>query len=262
MPLHLLTTLLLAHRYQLCNFTCADGEQWLTCRSEKCTPRLPEDMCRDGSEPTLNTTEGTTASDEAGLKVTGPQECAEVFEVTTPPGSFAERCEICLNVATELTTLWHQAVEDSMQSKIPPSAACAEATKRAEQWLPQVRTCRYHPPACEAVMAAARESVCPHLWGIRRGAGGGAAGGAAMSGSWAMERAVRKAQVELCGSIATHRDKSGVDDALVCPQPRDIGARVMAISAVVATCIVAAQLSCGVYWKLTPTPGSRHGRGQ
>ena len=31
-----------AVRYQVCNFTCPDNSTWLSCRSEKCTPRLAE----------------------------------------------------------------------------------------------------------------------------------------------------------------------------------------------------------------------------
>ena len=34
---------------------------------------------------------------------------------------------------------------------------------------------------------------------------------------------------------------SGVDDAMVCAVPRDVGARVMAVSAVVATAVLLAQ---------------------
>ena len=55
------------------------------------------------------------------------------------------------------------------------------------------------------------------------------------------------AQRELCGMLATQRNGSGVDDALVCPHPRDVGARVMAISAVIAGAVIAAQLGLGVY---------------
>ena len=45
-----------AARYQVCDFTCAEpaNASWLACRAEKCTPRLPEDLCSeypsDGSD--------------------------------------------------------------------------------------------------------------------------------------------------------------------------------------------------------------------
>ena len=52
---------------------------------------------------------------------------------------------------------------------------------------------------------------------------------------------------ELCGALATQRNGSGVDDALVCAPPRDIGERIMAICAVIATALATAQLAMGTY---------------
>ena len=249
MTLLLLPAALLAHRYQLCNFTCADtNETWLACRSEKCTPRLPEDFCVDGNEAALYGADGEKATDEAGVRVSGPQECAEVWEAPLP-GSFAERCDLCMELASELTMLWHaeEREKSAVAAGAPPvaveedaglavddaSRVCAEAAVRAEALLPTVRTCRYHAPACAAVLSAAKEHACPQLWALRRGGG--------------TERAVRQAQRELCGALATQRNGSSVDDALVCPHPRDVGARIMGISAVVAGVVLALQMRLGVY---------------
>ena len=80
-----------AHRYALCHFSCVGAktnETWRTCRSEKCTPRLPEDLCADGNEPALLDASGLEATDEAGVRVSGPQECADVYDAPLP-GSFA-----------------------------------------------------------------------------------------------------------------------------------------------------------------------------
>jgi hypothetical protein len=52
---------------------------------------------------------------------------------------------------------------------------------------------------------------------------------------------VRERQQRVCGDMMTQRNGSDVDAALVCPVPRDVGLRVMAISAVVASLIFAAQ---------------------
>ena len=86
-----------APRYQVCDFTCAEpaNASWLACRAEKCTPRLPEDLCADGSEPTLTPEPG--AKEGEGRAVAGPSECAEAGVPAL--GSFAERCELCLSLA-------------------------------------------------------------------------------------------------------------------------------------------------------------------
>ena len=86
-----------APRYQVCDFTCAEpaNASWLACRAEKCTPRLPEDLCADGSEPTLTPEPG--AKEGEGRAVAGPAECAEAGVPAL--GSFAERCELCLSLA-------------------------------------------------------------------------------------------------------------------------------------------------------------------
>jgi len=92
-----------AARYQVCDFTCAEpaNASWLACRAEKCTPRLPEDLCSDGSEPTLTPEPG--AKEGEGRAVAGPAECAEAG--ATALGSFAERCELCLSLAQSAINL-------------------------------------------------------------------------------------------------------------------------------------------------------------
>ena len=253
-----------AHRYALCHFSCVGAntnETWRTCRSEKCTPRLPEDLCADGNEPALLDASGVEATDEAGVRVSGPQECADVYDAPLP-GSFAERCDLCMGLVGELRGLWYEATqaaaeeepppvaeqpaaameapaevgdgdgEGSSAATTPPSAPCAKAAARTAALLPTIRTCRYHPPACEAVLAAARERACPQLWEMR------------VSG--ATERAVRAQQRQLCGALVTQRNASGVDEAVVCPHPRDVGERVMGICAVMASVLLAAQVSIGI----------------
>ena len=96
-----------AARYQVCDFTCAEpaNASWLACRAEKCTPRLPEDLCSDGSEPTLTPEPG--AKEGEGRAVAGPAECAEAGVPAL--GSFAERCELCLSLAQSAINLARQA---------------------------------------------------------------------------------------------------------------------------------------------------------
>ena len=92
-----------ATRYQVCDFTCAEpaNASWLACRAEKCTPRLPEDLCSDRSEPTLTPEPG--AKEGEGRAVAGPAECAEAGAPAL--GSFAERCELCLSLAQSAINL-------------------------------------------------------------------------------------------------------------------------------------------------------------
>ena len=92
-----------AARYQVCDFTCAEpaNASWLACRAEKCTPRLPEDLCSDGSEPTLTPEPG--AKEGEGRAVAGPAECTEAGAPAL--GSFAERCELCLSLAQSAINL-------------------------------------------------------------------------------------------------------------------------------------------------------------
>ena len=180
------------------------------------------------------------------MRVSGPQECADLHDAPLA-GSFTERCDLCMHLAGALGPLWHEATtieaaatadgrgEEGAEgvAEGPAARVCAEAAVRAEALLPTVRTCRYHPPACHAVIAAAREHACPEVWAMRR--------------AGATERAVRARERELCGLLATQRNGSGVSDALVCPHPRDVGARIMAICAVVASVLLAAQARLGVY---------------
>ena len=233
----------LAARYQLCNFSCPQNEeQWVACRSEKCTPRLPEDACADGNEALLLPAFGlgeAAADDKAaaaavtdGFPVSGPQECESLLaERTAPPaGSFQERCELCMGVVGEAVKIVRLALSGEGAATLQsgePATVCDEALARIEATLPTVRTCRLHPPACAALLAAVRERACPQTYEQLL---------EATSAS-----SLRAAQQSLCGEMMSQRNGSGVDDALVCPVPRDIGARVMAISAVVATCLFVAQ---------------------
>lgn len=275
MPLlALLPAVLLSHRYQLCNFSCpsstgdteataASATSWLACRSEKCTPRLAEDACADGSEAKLLAIDGKSAPDD-GLAVAGPQECEELFAAAVTPdndkpaapvgddvqeeaagsavsapasaalrlGSFDERCGICMGLAVEANRLWTIAAAEGPAATLALAGSaeqlCGPAAANIElEQLPTVRTCRLHPPACAAVLAASSAHACAEAWEMLTG-------GASAS-------AVRAAQQARCGALMTQRNGSGVDDALICPQPRDVGARVMAISAVLAVAIFGAQ---------------------
>ena len=113
-------------------------------------------------------------------------------------------------------------------SSSPDEAAlCSDATARIAEVLPTVRTCRLDPPSCDALVQTVREHACPETWRLLD---------AGTSSS-----AIRTAQQNLCGELMTQRNGSGVLDALVCPVPRDVGARVMGISAVVGTVLFVAQ---------------------
>ena len=226
----------LAARYQMCNFSCTGSEeQWVACRSEKCTPRLPEDACADGNEATLVPVFGETDAAADGFVVTGPQECDTLlFEDSdqrlVPSGSFQERCELCMGVVTEAIRLVHLALSMSSQKMTESSGAdevCDQAAAEIERTLATIRTCRLHPPACALVVRSAREAACPKTYTQLI---------AAVSTS-----SVRADMQSYCGQLVTQRNGSDVTDATVCPVPRDVGARVMAISAVVATSLFIAQ---------------------
>ena len=90
-----------------------------------------------------------------------------------------------------------------------------------------MRTCRLDPLSCDALVRIVSERACPDTWRLLDA---GTSSGA-----------VRTAQQNLCGELMTQRNGSGVPDALVCPVPRDVGARVMGISAVVGTLLFVAQ---------------------
>lgn len=116
-----------AARYQVCDFTCAEpaNASWLACRAEKCTPRLPEDRCSDGSEPTLTPEPG--AKEGEGRAVAGPAECAEAGVPAL--GSFAERCELCLSLAQSAINLARR-------------AACVDMHAARQPCRSPCRTCR------------------------------------------------------------------------------------------------------------------------
>ena len=237
-------TVALAAPYQLCNFSCGDGEtaqRWLACRAEKCTPRLPEDACSDGNEAVLHQAavvdvgerlDGAVAAAAAaapasttnGLALGGPQECGALR--LPHVGSFGERCDLCMTLVGEAVKLARLRDANALR-EAGAAALCDEAAALTEATLPTMRTCRLHPPACATALAAARERACPDTW-EKLVAG-------------ASSSAVRAQQQQRCGELLTQRNGSGVDDAMVCAVPRDVGARVMAVSAVVATAVLLAQ---------------------
>lgn len=214
-------TLLLAHRYQLCNFSCPGGNNWTACRSEACDARLPEDLCADGSEATL--------ADEKGLAVSAPQECTEMWNVSAI-GSFAERCDVCMGLLGEVNTLW---LKRERHAELVASAErlCSAAAERVASLLPTFRTCRLHASHCEQVVATSRDEACHSVFSMLSQPGGQSASSSA----------VRKEQQQLCGRLMTARGGSDVEDATVCAKPADVGARLMTITAVAATVLFTAQ---------------------
>lgn len=232
----------LGARYQLCNFSCASNdERWVACRAEPCTPRLPEDACSDGNEATLLPSFGESDA-STGFAVAGPQECETLLQsegeasasvsspAPVPIGSFQERCELCMGVVGEAVNIIRLGLSSDGRQALKEGGSavtCEQAAARIETTLPSVRTCRRQPSACASVLAAARERACPPTFEQLL--------------SSESTSIVRAAQQTLCGELMTQRNASGVDDATVCAVPRDVGARVMAISAVVATCLFAAQ---------------------
>ena len=116
-----------APRSQVCDFTCAEpaNASWFACRAEKCTPRLPEDLCVDGSEPTLTPEPG--AKEGEGRAVAGPAECAEAGVPAL--GSFAERCELCLSLAQSAINLARRAAFVDMHAVPQPCHSRAAAVR-------------------------------------------------------------------------------------------------------------------------------------
>ena len=174
--------------------------------------------------------QGVAASDAAGasgLDLGSPQEC-DAFQVPRL-GSFSERCDLCMSLIGEAVKLVRLESEQDGAALRSGGAAslCDRALGVVESTLPTVRTCRLHPSSCAAVLAAAREHACPEAWEQL------------MAGS--STSSVRAQQQQRCGELLTQRNGSGVDDAMVCAVPRDVGARVMAVSAVVATAVLLAQ---------------------
>lgn len=214
-------------RYQVCDFTCPEpsNASWLTCRSEKCTPRLPEDFCPGGQEPTLTPEPG--AKEGEGRAVAGPAECAEAGAPVL--GSFAERCELCLSLAQSAINLARRELTPDELAELGASALCERAGRDVASLLPTVRTCRMMPTACTEAVAEWQNSTCPLVFEpLTQGA--------------SMGQMMSTQQTE-CGLLLSQRAGSGVHEAEVCPALRDIGGRIMAISGVVAAALFAAQLS-------------------
>jgi len=196
--------------YYTCNMTCPGGETWSVCRSERCaTPALAEDACADGSEPAATTE-----------LVPGPLACAPL-----PAGSFAERCVICVGLArAALDAARHDAACDDAVALCAQAATAAAATE-----LPTYRTCRMDPEGCASLLAQLSESTCQRAAVlIAQGAGRAAV--------------LREAQ-RVCGEELRQRHNTTVSEAMVCEAPRDIGFRVMAISASVAAAVLSAQVA-------------------
>jgi len=213
-----------AVRYQVCNFTCADtNSSWLTCRAEKCTPRLVEDLCPDGSEPLLAQEPG--AKEGEGKAIAGPEECVEAGVPMT--GSFAERCELCLQLGQSAINLAKRDLGPAELTALGAEALCERASSEVVSLLPTVRTCRMMPTACTEAVAAWQNSTCPLVFEPLTQ-------GASMS-------QMMSAQQAACGVRLSQRAGSGVHDAEVCPALRDVGGRIMTISAVVAAALFVAQ---------------------
>ena len=217
----------LAIPYRICTFTCKDGDEpvtWKSCRTEKCTPRLPEDLCADGSEPT----EASAGAKEGdGLALAGPLECAR-HEVAIA-GSFAERCDLCLQLTQAAVDLRRRVLSADELEALGAAGLCARAAATVAEGLPTVRTCRLDGDGCRGLLASFENSTCVRAYEqLVEGAGSGSV--------------VRAAQ-EQCGALLTARAGSKVDAATVCPANRDIGTRVFAIAAAVAAALLAAQLS-------------------
>lgn len=227
-------------------------------------------MCADGSEPTLI---GDENGDGSGVKVTGPLQCEDIFsknaaaatataaaadvegevsdaastagpdglravptstEAALRVGSFDERCNLCMDLVGEVSRLWTVAVRESSDPPGDATQLCSAARRMMEErMLPTIRTCRYHPPACAAVLDATIERACGETWRLLQSN--------AEQGSASQIRAVLEQQRQTCGALMTQRNGSSVEEALVCPYPRDVGARIMNIAAVLALFLFAAQ---------------------
>jgi hypothetical protein len=216
-----------AVRYQVCNFTCPDNSTWLSCRSEKCTPRLAEDLCTDGSEPTLAPEHGGVKEGE-GRAVAGPDECAEAG--ASAVGSFAERCELCLRLAESAINLARRGeLTPAELGALAAAGLCERAARDVASVLPTVRTCRMMPTACTDAVAAWQNSTCPLVF-------------KPLTQGTSMGQMMSAQQTE-CGLLLTQRADSGVHEAEVCPALRDVGGRIMSIAAVVAAALFAAQMT-------------------
>ena len=161
-----------------------------------------------------------------GTPVSSPAQCAELWTVPLF-GSFSERCDLCMALLGEVSNLWQSGTRPSELETAATALCTAAAAKVTAEIVPTIRTCRLHEAACVRLVNDAREQACPSTWADLRA-------GAALG-------SVRSRQQQLCGAMMTQRNGSGVEDALVCPVPRDVGFRVMTISAVVAATVFFAQ---------------------
>jgi len=191
--------------------SCSDGEAWSTCRSQRCiSPAMPEDLCADGSEPVANIE-----------SISSPAMCAERG---LPAGAFAERCSICTAIAREALAAARRRVDGGALGLCSLAANAVIAVE-----LPTFRTCRLDPDRCTDFVAELTTSICPQIASlIEQGAG--------------RTTVLREAQ-RFCGDKLHLRHNTTVVEATVCEAPRDMGMRVMTISATIAAMVLAAQLA-------------------
>lgn len=251
--------LLVSARYHACNFTCTTSAgtatHWVACRSEKCTPRLPEDTCHDGAEPSLehpspygsllDGPDGCVVAARSLRAVDALRKASTATDTSSSPqppplpapvpGSFAERCEICMGVSRGASSLARHAAAGA-----PPGAAelCDRAAAEVRALLlPTVRTCRLAPEVCAALLDASRDEACAASVGELRA--GGSAGG------------VLRRQQKECGALAATRRGSGLEAAF-CEAPRDVGVRVMIIASMVMAAVFALQCHKAVWLAVWP----------
>lgn len=201
----------IAARYQKCEFSCAGDPlptNWTQCRTERCTPALPEDMCPDGSEPEVLSSESVL-----------PLDCP-----VQPAGSFAERCGLCLGLARAATLAGMRGTIDLADGH---ERLCQAAREQTESLLPTVHTCRLHPYGCGSLLDDLQNSTCVRVW-------------EQLSGG-ARQSAIMWQQQQQCGELLSLRSGSGVSEAELCAPPRDMGSRVVLLSVIAASALFVAQ---------------------
>ena len=107
-----------------------------------------------------------------------------------------------------------------------PQKLCDAASANEGDLLPTVRTCHCIHPRARPCWRPPRRQRAWRREDYSKGA--------SLS-------AVRAMQQARCGALAAQRNGSGVEATLTCAQPRDVGARVMGIAAVLGAVVFAAQ---------------------
>ena len=215
LALALLLPLCSAASYHQCDFSCSADplpSNWTQCRAERCKPFLPEDMCPDGSEPTL-----------VSSQPSHPHDCP-----VQPTGSFAERCEICLSFSREATRAGMRGAVEIGES---PEELCELAREETLALLPTVRPCRFDERRCLSLLDTFEKSTCRNVWKqLREGA---------------RRSVIMRQQQEECGEILRHREGTGVSEAELCAPPRDLSNRVVLLSVIAASALFAGQAYFG-----------------